>query len=71
MSGVIGGIFVLEAASSLLQMVGWKYLKRPLLPLAPLHNTFLALGWEEPKIVMRAWLASIMLAIFGLWLATI
>ncbi len=68
---VIGGLFVLEIVSSAVQILGWKYLKRPVLPLAPLHNTFLAIGWEEPKIVMRAWLAAIILAIFGLWLATI
>lgn len=68
---VIGGVFVIEIASSALQIIGWKLLKRAILPLAPLHHTFLALGWEEPKIVMRAWLSGIMLAIFGLWLATI
>jgi phospho-N-acetylmuramoyl-pentapeptide-transferase len=68
---VIGGVFVVEAFSSALQIFGWKVLKRPILPLAPLHNTFLALGWEEPKIVMRAWIVGVMLAIFGLWLATI
>lgn len=68
---VIGGIFVLEVASSAIQIFGWRYLNRPILPLAPLHNSFLAKGWEEPKIVMRAWIAGIMLAIFGLWLATI
>ncbi|KKR71100.1 MAG: Phospho-N-acetylmuramoyl-pentapeptide-transferase [Candidatus Woesebacteria bacterium GW2011_GWA2_40_7b] len=68
---VIGGIFVIEAISSAVQIFGWKVLKRPILPLAPLHNTFLALGWEEPKIVMRAWIAGVMFAIFGLWLATI
>lgn len=68
---VIGGIFVVEIASSAVQIFGWKVLKRPILPLAPLHNTFLAMGWEEPKIVMRAWLAGIILAIFGLWLASI
>jgi len=68
---VIGGIFVIEAASSAIQIFGWKFLKKPILPLAPLHNTFLAIHWEEPKIVMRAWFAGIILAIFGLWLATI
>ena len=68
---VIGGIFVIEAASSAIQILGWRLLKRPIFPLAPIHHTFLAIGWEEPKIVMRAWLAGIMLAIFGLWLATI
>jgi len=68
---IIGGLFVLEAVSSLIQMAGWKFLKRRIFPLAPIHHTFQAMGWEEPKIVMRAWLAAIMLAIFGLWLATI
>ncbi len=68
---VIGAIFILELVTSAIQIFGWKVLKRPILPLAPLHNSFLAAGWEEPKIVTRAWLAQIMLAIFGLWLATI
>lgn len=68
---VIGGIFVIEIASSAIQIFGHKVLKRKIFPLAPIHHTFLAMGWEEPKIVMRAWLAGIVLAIFGLWLATI
>lgn len=68
---VIGGIFLIEIASSAIQILGWKIIKKPIFPLAPIHHSFLAIGWEEPKIVMRAWLAGIMLAIFGLWLATI
>jgi phospho-N-acetylmuramoyl-pentapeptide-transferase len=68
---VIGGIFVAEVVSSAIQMFGWRYLNRPILKIAPFHNTLLAAGWEEPKVVARAWLAGIMLAIFGLWLATI
>ncbi|MCX7928102.1 MAG: phospho-N-acetylmuramoyl-pentapeptide-transferase [Patescibacteria group bacterium] len=68
---VIGGIFVIETVSSALQVLGWKFLKRPILPLAPLHHTLQALGWPEQKIVMRAWILAILLAIFGLWLATI
>jgi len=68
---VIGGVFVVEAASSAIQIVGWKVLHRPILPLAPIHHALLAIGWEEPKIVMRAWIAGAILAIFGLWLATI
>lgn len=68
---VIGGIFVIELVSSAVQIFGWKILDRPILPLAPIHHTFLAVGWEESKIVMRAWVLGIMLAIFGLWLATI
>src|SRR5581483_6838501 len=68
---VIGVIFTIEAASSTIQILGWKLLKRKIFPLAPIHHTFLAIGWEEPKIVSRAWLAGIMLAILGLWLAKI
>lgn len=68
---VVGGIFVIEITSSAIQILGWKFLGRPILPLAPIHHAFLAIGWEEPKIVMRAWLTGIVLAIFGLWLATI
>ncbi len=68
---VMGGIFVLEVASSGIQILSWKYRNKPFFPIAPLHNAFLARGWEEPKIVMRAWLLGIMLAIFGLWLSAI
>ena len=68
---VIGGLFIIEAASSAIQIAGWKLFKKKVFPLAPIHHTFLAIGWEEPKIVMRAWIAGIVLAIFGLWLATI
>lgn len=68
---VIGGIFVVEILSSAVQILGWKVLKKPIFPLAPIHHTFSAIGWEEPKIVMRAWLAGIILAIIGLWLAYI
>jgi phospho-N-acetylmuramoyl-pentapeptide-transferase len=68
---VVGGVFVIEVLSSGIQILGWKLLKKPIFPLAPVHHTFLAKGWEEPKIVMRAWLAGLILAIFGLWLATI
>lgn len=68
---VVGGIFVIEATSSAIQIIGIKFFKRKIFPLAPIHHTFLAIGWEEPKIVMRAWIAGIVLAIFGLWLALI
>ncbi len=68
---VMGGIFVIEVSTSGIQILSWKFRNRPLFQIAPLHNLFLAKGWEEPKIVMRAWLLGLMLAIFGLWLSTI
>ncbi len=66
---VIGGIFVVEGGSSLVQIIGFKLFKKRFLPIAPLHHALQVMGWEEPKIVMRAWLAGVMLAILGLWLA--
>lgn len=68
---IIGGAFILEAASSFIQIFARKTLGHPILPGAPIHFWLQLRGWEEPKIVMRAWLAGIMLAIFGLWLALI
>ena len=68
---IIGGIFVIEIASSLIQLLGKKYLGRKLLPVAPLHLYFLKKGWEEPKIVMRAWLIGFLLAILGIFIALV
>lgn len=66
---VIGGMYVIIVASSLAQMLSKRLLKRKLFPVAPIHMYFKYIGWEEPKIVIRFWLAGAMLAIFGLWLA--
>lgn len=68
---VIGGIFVIELISSLLQLLSKRFRHRKIFPVAPLHLFFQLKGWEEPKIVMRFWLASMMMAFFGLWLAVI
>jgi len=68
---VIGGLFVVEAASSLVQIVGIRVFERRVFKIAPAHHLLEAIGWEEPKIVMRAWLAGIMLAVLGMWLAVI
>lgn len=67
---VIGGIFIVELASSFLQIVWFKLSGgKRLFPIAPFHHWLQVIGWPEPKIVMRAWLAAIMLAVFGIWLA--
>ncbi len=69
--GIIGGVYVVIIASSLLQILSKKIFKRKLFPLAPIHMYFKYIGWEEPKIVMRFWLAGAIFAIFGLWLSLI
>lgn len=68
---IIGFIFVFEISSSLLQLVSKKWRKKKIFPAAPIHLTLQAYGWEEPKIVQRAWLLQIMLTIFGVWLAVL
>jgi phospho-N-acetylmuramoyl-pentapeptide-transferase len=66
---VIGGVFVAEITSSFLQLVSKKYRRKKLFHAAPLHLLLQSRGWHESTIVFRSWLASIILAILGLWLA--
>lgn len=68
---VIGGVFVLEVASSLIQIISKKYFDRRVFPVAPFHLYLQKRGWEEPKIVMRAWLVGFFFAAVGLFLAFI
>lgn len=65
---IVGAPFIVEGMSSLIQIVSKKYFNKKVFPAAPIHLTLQKMGWEEPKIVTRAWLAGIILAIFALWL---
>ncbi|OGD95289.1 hypothetical protein A3F02_01560 [Candidatus Curtissbacteria bacterium RIFCSPHIGHO2_12_FULL_38_9b] len=67
--GVIGGMFILEVMSSLVQLFSKKIFKKKLFDVAPLHLWLQNKGWEESKIVFRFLLAQTMFAIFGLWLS--
>jgi len=66
---LIGGVFVFEVGSSLIQILGKRFLGKKVLPVAPLHLWLLKRGWEEPKVVMRAWLIGFILAVLGLYIA--
>src|SRR5579872_3396588 len=66
---VIGGVFVFEIGSSLIQLASKKFLGKRIFPVAPLHLYLLQRGWEEPKIVMRAWLLGFFFAVLGLYIA--
>ena len=68
---IIGGLFVLEVSSSLLQILSKQFLKRKLFTAAPFHLYLQNLGWPEPKIVMRAYLAGLILGMIGLFIAGI
>ncbi len=67
----IGGVFVIEIASSLIQIISKKFFHRKVFLASPFHLLLQKIGWEEPKIVMRAWLLGFLFAIFGLYIAFI
>lgn len=66
---VIGGVFIIEVGSSLIQLLAKKYIGKGVFPVAPFHLFLLKKGWEEPKIVMRAWLFGFLFAVLGLYIA--
>jgi phospho-N-acetylmuramoyl-pentapeptide-transferase len=63
---VIGGLFVLEAVSVIVQVVSFKLTGKRIFRMAPIHHHFEQLGWTEPQIVIRFWIISVMLALAGL-----
>lgn len=67
----IGGVFVIEVGSSLIQILSKRFLHRKLLPVTPFHLYLQKIGWQEPKIVMRLWLLGFFFAIIGLFVAGI
>lgn len=66
---IIGAVFLLEITTSAIQLVWKRVHGRKFFPVAPLHLWLQLLGWEESKIVARAWIASILFAILGLMIA--
>src|SRR5258706_41984 len=63
---VIGGLFVLEAISVIVQVVSFKLTGKRVFRMAPIHHHFEQLGWTEPQIVIRFWIVSVVLALVGL-----
>ncbi|HET6469907.1 MAG TPA: phospho-N-acetylmuramoyl-pentapeptide-transferase, partial [Geminicoccaceae bacterium] len=63
---IIGGLFVLEAVSVIVQVVSFKMTGRRVFRMAPLHHHFEKLGWQEPTIVIRFWIIASILALIGL-----
>ena len=63
---VIGGLFVLEAVSVIVQVVSFKLTGKRIFKMAPIHHHFEQLGWSEPQIVMRFWIVAFVLAMVGL-----
>ena len=62
----IGGVYVIEALSVILQVASFKLRGKRIFKMAPLHHHFEKLGWEESKIITRFWIAGLILALFAL-----
>jgi phospho-N-acetylmuramoyl-pentapeptide-transferase len=62
----IGGVFVIEALSVMLQVGSYKLRKKRIFKMAPIHHHFELLGWSESKIIVRFWIASLVFALFAL-----
>jgi len=62
----IGGIFVLEAVSVMLQVGSYKLRKKRIFKMAPLHHHFEQLGWSESKVIARFWIGALVFALFAL-----
>jgi phospho-N-acetylmuramoyl-pentapeptide-transferase len=63
---IVGGLFVLEAVSVIVQVVSFRLTGKRVFRMAPLHHHFEQKGWTEPQIVIRFWIISIVLALAGL-----
>jgi phospho-N-acetylmuramoyl-pentapeptide-transferase len=63
---LIGGVFVLEALSVILQVGSYKLRKKRIFRMAPLHHHFELMGWSESKVITRFWIAALVFALFAL-----
>ena len=66
LSIILGGVFSLEAASVVVQVVSFRLTGKRIFLMAPLHHHYEKKGWPEPKIIVRFWIISILLALFAL-----
>ena len=63
---VMGGIFVAETVSVILQVASFKLRKKRIFKMAPLHHHFELSGWAEPKVIVRFWIITVILVLLGL-----
>ena len=63
---IVGGLFVFEALSVIIQVFWFKRTGKRVFRMAPIHHHFEQLGWSESKVVIRFWIVSIVLALMGL-----
>jgi phospho-N-acetylmuramoyl-pentapeptide-transferase len=63
---VMGGIFVVETLSVMIQVESFKLTGRRVFRMAPIHHHFELKGWPEPRVIVRFWIISVMLVLVGL-----
>jgi len=63
---IMGGIFVAETASVIIQVTSFKLTGKRIFRMAPLHHHFELKGWPEPRVIVRFWIITVMLVLFGL-----
>ena len=66
MLGIIGGLFVIEAMSVIIQVFYYKRTGRRVFKMAPIHHHFEHMGWAESTVVIRFWIVALVLALAGL-----
>ena len=63
---IVGGLFVLEEVSVIVQVLSFKLTGKRVFKMAPIHHHYEELGWTEPQIVIRFWIVAVVLALAGL-----
>ncbi len=63
---IMGGVFVLETISVIMQVVSFKLTGKRIFQMAPLHHHFELKGWPEPRVIVRFWIITVILVLIGL-----
>src|SRR5690606_18768014 len=63
---IMSGIFVMETVSVILQVLSFKLTGRRVFRMAPIHHHFELRGWPEPRVIVRFWIITVVLVLFGL-----
>ena len=63
---IMGGVFVMETLSVIMQVVSFKLTGKRIFRMAPLHHHYELKGWPEPRVIVRFWIITVMLVLFGL-----
>jgi phospho-N-acetylmuramoyl-pentapeptide-transferase len=63
---IMGGVFVMETLSVMLQVISFKLTGRRIFRMAPIHHHFELKGWPEPRVIVRFWIITVILVLIGL-----